>query len=392
MAVVEQVKEFESLAELLEDLDREGITGIDRVRAVENFLMRKSRLRGRPYCASFELTPLCNFDCKMCYIHLTREQMQQEGSMLSTDEWLEIARQAVDAGVTAVDLTGGECLTHPGFCEIYLYLISRGVHVSVLTNGQLITEEHVQMFCQYRPSVVQISLYGSNPEAYMRVTNRDGFQDVMDAVKMLMDAGIRLQMSVTPNRFMQDDAAALLDLLHQLNVDYSIGSTTLPARPETGRDIVDYIMDNDAYIKLCKMETKHRRQLAEKYSLSPAKEYHFRIKGQNTFVGAPCAAGMAHFHINWKGEMCPCIGFHTVTRSVLNNNLEAAWVWIREAMKHYQPPEECKNCEFMAACVGCAAEKSAGIINGPVNPWVCKRQRETLIPGAVLPGTVECEQ
>lgn len=388
----QQVREFESLVELLEDLDREGITGIDRTRNVENFLMRKSRLHGRPYCASFELTPLCNFNCKMCYMHLTKEQMEREGRMLTTEEWLDIARQAVDAGVTAIDLTGGECLTHPGFREIYLYLINRGVHVSVLTNGQLITEEHVRLFRQYKPSVVQISLYGSSPEAYIKVTGRDGFRDVMNAIKRLKEAGIRLKMSITPNRFMQDDAAAMLDLLHDLNVDYTIGSTTLPARPNTGRDIANYIIDNEAFINISKLETKHRKQLAERFSLSPAPQYDFRIKGQENFVGVPCAAGSAHFHINWKGEMNPCIGFHAVAKSVLDEGLEAAWIWIRETMKKYQPPEECRSCKLRMVCVGCVAEKSSGKLSGPVNPWVCKRQRETLIPGAVLPGAAECNQ
>ena len=388
----QQVKVLGSLAELLDDLDREGIKGIDRARTVENFLMRKARLHGRPYCASFELTPLCNFNCKMCYMHLTKEQMEHEGRILTTEEWLDIARQAVDAGVTAIDLTGGECLTHPGFKEIYLYLINRGVHVSVLTNGQLITEAHVQLFRQYKPSVVQISLYGSSPEGYINVTGRDGFQDVMRAVALLKENGIRLKLSVTPNRFMQNDAASMLDLLHKLNVDYTIGSTTLTARPETGRDITNYIIDNEAYINISKLETKYRRQLAEKVGMKTVKQYNFRIKGQETFEGAPCAAGAAHFHINWKGEMNPCIGFHAVSKSVLDEGLEAAWVWIRETMKRYQPPEECRKCEFNAVCVGCAAEKSAGKLSGSVNPWVCKRQRETLIPEAVLPGAVECDQ
>lgn len=392
IAVEQEVKEFETLSELLEDLDKEGITGVQKRRHMENFLMRKSRLHGRPYCATLELTPLCNFDCKMCYMHLSKEQMKREGRMLTTDEWLNIARQAVDAGVTAIDLTGGECLTHPGFKEVYLYLINRGVHVCVLTNGQLITDEHIQMFTKYRPSVVQISLYGSNPEAYVRVTGRDGFQDVMEAIQRLKAAGVRLKLSVTPNRFMQDDAAAMLDLLHEINVDYTIGSTTLPARPETGREIENYIIDNEAYINISKLETEYRKRLANMLALETVRSYNFRIKGQESFVGAPCAAGAAHFHINWKGEMNPCIGFHTVSKSVLDNGLEAAWIWIRERMKQYQPPEECKSCEFNMVCIGCAAEKSAGKLNGPVNPWVCKRQRETLIPGAVLPGAVECDR
>lgn len=379
-ALNQEIREFESLTEVLEDLDREGITGVQKRRIMENFLMRKSRLHGRPYCASFELTPLCNFDCKMCYLHLTKVQMQRQGRVLTTEEWLDIARQAVDSGVTSVDLTGGECLTHPGFREIYLYLVKRGVHVSVLTNGQLITEDLVRMFVEYKPSVVQISLYGSCSEAYVKVTGREAFQDVMNAIDMLKAAKVRVKLSVTPNRFMQDDAADLLDLLHEINVDYSIGSTTLPARPETGRELADYIIDNQAYVEICKLETMYRTELAKKLSLSAEKSFEFRIKGQDTFSGPPCASGSANFHINWKGEMMPCIAFHTVSKSVFDSGLEDAWVWIREKMKQYSIPSECMECDLKDACIGCPAEKTAGVLNGPVNRWVCKRLRASVIP------------
>ena len=376
----QEIKVFGTLTELLEDLEREGIKGIERRRYIENFLMRKSRLHGRPYCASFELTPLCNFDCKMCYMHLTKEQMEKEGRILTTEEWLDIVRQAVDAGVQNVDLTGGECLTHPGFKEIYLYLVSRGVHVAVLTNGQLIDEGHIALFKKYPPSVVQISLYGSCSEAYKKVTGRDAFNDVVRAIRRLKKAGIRIKLAVTPNRFMQDDAKNLLDLLHSFNVDYSIGATTLPARPETGREIENYIIDNRAYIEISKLETRYRTMLAKEKELAPSKEYIFRIKGQETFRGVPCASGAANFHINWKGEMTPCIAYHTVSKSVRNGSLEDAWIWIRETMRRYREPEECKDCELKDGCVGCCAEKTAGVLNGSINPWVCKRQKETLIP------------
>lgn len=375
-----QIKEFDSLIDLLDDLDREGITGVQKRRQMEQFLLRKARLQGRPYCASFELTPLCNFDCKMCYMHLTKEQAEREGKILTTAQWLDIVRQAVDAGVTNVDITGGECLTHPGFPEIYAYLVSRGVHVSVLTNGQLINEKILQLFRQYPPAVVQISLYGSSPEAYKRVTGRDAFADVMGSIAKLKEAGIEVSLSLTPNRFMQEDVEGLLDLLHSLNLRYRIGSQTLPARPETGRDIDDYIVDNETYIRISKQETAYRKKMAELHNLPEEKEYIFRIKGQEKITGAPCASGSGNLHINWKGELTPCVAFHSVSRSVLEYSLEEAWQWVRDTMKAHQPPAECLDCEYRDACLGCPAEKTSGILNGPLNRRVCKRFAELRIP------------
>lgn len=393
--MAQEIKEFENLSELLSDLDREGITGIEKRRIAANFLLRKSRLHGRPYSASFELTPLCNFDCKMCYVHLTKAQMEKERPILTTEEWLDIARQSVDAGVNCIDITGGECLTHPGFCELYLYLINRGVQVSVLTNGSLITEKHIKLFAQYKPVSVQISLYGSSPDAYIKVTGHDHFRDVINAVEQLKRARIHVTLSVMPNRFMQEDSEALLNLLHRINVDYTIGSTTIPARGETGRKIADYIIDNDAYIAICKQEMQYRKQLAE--SLSPQllpeaamKPYQYRIKGQESFTGAPCAAGAANFHINWKGEMQPCIGFQAVKHPVLNCGIEEAWAYIRETMNSYRPPAECASCELRDVCLGCVAEKTGGILNGALNSWVCKRMHASFKTDCTLHESGEC--
>jgi len=371
--LAQDIKVFGSLSELIEALEIEGIKGLDRIRHIENFLMRKSRLHGRPYCASFELTPLCNFDCKMCYMHLTEAQLEKQGRILTTEEWLDIARQAVDAGVANVDLTGGECLTHPGFEDIYRYLAGRGVRVAVLTNGQLLNEHHIELFKKYPPAGVQISLYGSCPEAYRRVTGRDAFRHVINAIELLKAAGIRIRLSVTPNKYMQDDAESLLDLIYSLNVDYSIGRSTLPARPETGREIKDYIVDNEAFIRMCRYDDQCHTARIDKSGIKPSERYEFMIKGQESFEGVPCSAGAATFHINWKGEMAPCVAYFTVTRSVLNYSLEEAWIWIRDTMKQYREPDECRDCAWHNDCQGCCAEKSAGVLNGPVNPWVCKR-------------------
>ena len=43
--------------------------------SLERYLDHKARQTGTPLTGQFELTPLCNFDCKMCYSHLTAEQL-----------------------------------------------------------------------------------------------------------------------------------------------------------------------------------------------------------------------------------------------------------------------------------------------------------------------------
>ena len=68
-----------------------------------------------PFSLTLEMTPLCNFNCPMCYVHLSRAEMEKRGKPLSAAQWLEITRQFAEMGLVAVNLSGGEPLTRPDF-------------------------------------------------------------------------------------------------------------------------------------------------------------------------------------------------------------------------------------------------------------------------------------
>lgn len=109
-----------SLLMLLKQLDEQGITDHRRYQMVRRFLSFQAREKAIPISGSFELTPLCNLDCKMCYVHLHKNQMQG-AELLSTEQWKGLMKEAIDAGMMYARLTGGECLTYPGFKGRCLY-------------------------------------------------------------------------------------------------------------------------------------------------------------------------------------------------------------------------------------------------------------------------------
>ncbi|MFR2769413.1 MAG: radical SAM protein [Thomasclavelia sp.] len=79
-----------------------------------------------PISGTFELTPRCNFNCKMCYVHLLEKDIPKYGKELSAKKWIDIAKQAKEAGTTWLCITGGEPLLHPEFEEIYTQLSKMG--------------------------------------------------------------------------------------------------------------------------------------------------------------------------------------------------------------------------------------------------------------------------
>ena len=391
MVVEHQIKAFDNLIDLLEDLDREGISGYHRQEIYKRYLNLRARMHGQVYSGGFELTPLCNFDCKMCYVHLTKGQMEREANLLTVQQWISIMGQAVDAGMMHADLTGGECLTYPGFKDVYLYLRSRGVEVSVLTNGQLITEEMADFFAHYPPSVIQITVYGSDEDAYEAVTGRRAFGDVKAAIERLKRRNIRLLLAVTPNRYMQEDTHALMEFLRSLDVRYGIGTGSLPARPDTGRNLESYAPETALYVKLHLDEQRYLRGLED--SPAPVRPYVDYIPTDfHTESKIPCSSGLCAFHINWKGEMSPCIPFHSINRSVLERGFEDCWNWIKAQMRSYEPPKECSDCANRLVCAACPAERTSGVLGGSLNKAVCERYEQYVRAGILqIPQDDKCK-
>ena len=87
---------------------------------LEERLVLSATQKRIPLGGAFELLPLCNMNCQMCFLRLTPEEMKQQGRLRSADEWLELAAQAKEAGMLFLLLTGGEPFLYPEFSKYNL--------------------------------------------------------------------------------------------------------------------------------------------------------------------------------------------------------------------------------------------------------------------------------
>ena len=193
--MAEPLKGHEFLARLKSQGDRRA----EYFDTLYTQLDRKARREGVPLNGQFELTPLCNFDCRMCYTHLTSEQMHGK-PLLTVAQWKQIIDEAYAAGMIRANLTGGECLTYPGFEELYLYLHSLGCEIRVLTNGALLNEEWISFFRAHPLIMIQVSLYGGDEDTYERVTGQRMFSRVAENIRRVIGAELPVTLALTPNR------------------------------------------------------------------------------------------------------------------------------------------------------------------------------------------------
>lgn len=367
-----------NLAELLAKLDAENIHDYRRYREVRKFFDFKAREKYVPVSATFELTPLCNLDCKMCYVHLNREQLNG-ASLLTTEQWKDLMRQSVEAGVMFASLTGGECLTYPGFKELYLYLFSMGIQVSILSNGILMNDDIIELFKKYPPALIQITLYGASEDGYEKVTGHRVFSKVVGNLKKLKEANIPFRIAVTPNEFM-DDGVETIHFLAEMGFEFIVNSGIMSPREETGREVHDANLDTYIEISRAWREVKGG-ELSPECDEESLPSFGGNGENSDANIGVKCGAGRSTFSISWKGEMKPCNLFPCEPQYPLEVGVKKAWEGITEIAKNFRNPSECEGCKYYYSCKHCAAEHATGAPIGQANPAVCEWTKRMIREG-----------
>lgn len=335
-----------------------------------NYLLTKAARTATPFSGSFELTPRCNFDCKMCYIHLTKGEQNTRGSELSADTWLSIGEEAVKNGMLMLLLTGGEPLLRPDFREIYLGLKKMGLLISINTNGSLIDDDMLAFFKANPPYRFNISLYGSSPETYERLCgNASGFNKTLHALKNLKEFGVNAKINLSITQYNEADVESIFAIGDEIGLRVQASSYMFPPL----RKSHDLIGCGNRFTCEKSAEMKFKLDLIRRDDssfMSYAKALHDGVKQideDDECLDVPtveevtptehirCRAGKCTFWITWDGRMLPCGMMETPSVSVLELGFKEAWNRTHEATKNIFMPSQCTSCDMRYACDVCAA-------------------------------------
>ena len=342
----------ESIFDFLDEMRESGIPEEIVSRKVNFFLQKKARQTDTPYRGHFELTPLCNLNCKMCYVHLNIDQMNGRRLLLA-NEWADLIKQSIDAGMIKATLSGGECLTYPWFDEVFLLLKSRSIITTVLTNAVLLDNEKIRFFQKHLPGKIQISLYGSSDNAYEKVTGKRVFSTVLNNIIAAKEANLPIKISITPSRYMLDDFEDIIKLINEINVPFAINIGLMTPRPGTGRDTVEHDISVDDYIEIIKYNRVLQNKNPEPTVVASRPDI---TDFEYVNKGLKCGAGRSTFSINWFGVMNPCTQMSSIAANPLEKGFLSSWKLINEEVKVYPRFTACANCTYNSVCDFCAAE------------------------------------
>ena len=340
---------------------------------ISTYLHNKGARLGIPVSGSFELTRKCNFNCKMCYVHCTDTSGDKE---LSTEEWLQTAENAKKEGMLFLLLTGGEPLLRPDFEKLYTEFSKMGFMISINTNGSMFSERIFELFSEYPPARVNISLYGGNEETYENLCENKKFGVVLSNIKRLKAMGIAVRFNCVFNRYNVEDTREIYKIAAENNLIVKPTSYMYPslrAKGETG--------DNEARLSaeeaakntiLCRRLTFSEDQLREKakelMSLYPP-ECDPDAEGE----GMRCRAGKSSFWLTFDGRMMPCGMMNEPSVSLKEHSFSEAWQLIRSKTEEIRLPKECLSCSHRSVCNVCAAmcATETGSFSGKPE-YVCK--------------------
>ena len=183
----------------------------DHLRYGEGHKAPKSSTGRRPIVV-WNITRTCNLRCVHCYADSDRMSYAGE---LSLDECKGVIDDLADFGIPGLLLSGGEPMVHPHFWDIAEYATSKGLRLTLSTNGTLIDPAKAARLKQLEFAYVGISLdgIGAVHDAFRRTEG--AFAKAVAAFRNLKAVNQKTGLRFTLTKHNVQHLEQVLDLIEQ---------------------------------------------------------------------------------------------------------------------------------------------------------------------------------
>lgn len=158
-----------------------------------------------------EVTQKCPLNC----LHCSSEANISKSVELTSEQVIQIVKDAKKLGVREITLSGGEPLLWPPLCEVISFCEEVNVPVVVYTTGNPLFDSTSLLGSLTKAGLksVVVSLYGASPEIHDSITRvHESFDRTLFAIKNMISEGIRVGIhfvAMSPNWKEFSDVAEL---------------------------------------------------------------------------------------------------------------------------------------------------------------------------------------
>ncbi|MCI5699103.1 MAG: radical SAM protein [Lachnospiraceae bacterium] len=350
---------------------------MDKKNTMQNVLPEMPRRIPRE--GTFELTVRCNLHCKMCmFRHDDRENPELTAKELTAEQWIDLARQAAEAGTLQLLITGGEPMLRPDFCEIWEGIYKIGFVMELYTNATLVTPKIMETLQKYPPHMIGVTIYGASPETYDRVCgNSKAFLQMLNGTRQLMTLPSEMRFRSTLIR----DSYADGDLIDRLvKSEFGESYSVMQACP-----INKAVRGGCAEVESCRIPPELDMQMKAKRVRETVRQIvgdrfdpkNLRIVRKNNSIMSEdeqktrltlfgCQAGMSQYTITYEGKLLACQMIGVFYTDALQEGVQNAWERYPYEVHIPYGKGKCGSCEYIDTCQSCYGSRYAetGDFNG----------------------------
>ncbi len=297
-----------------------------------------------PTSACFELTPRCNFRCRMCYVTESAEELASDFANtgkreLTTAEWIRLAEQAIDAGTLELILTGGDPITRPDFKELYTAISEMGFWIHLYTNLSNMTDDVLALLEERPPMLVRGTLYGASEETYEKVCRVKGaYGKVIHGIESVQRLGIPLQVVATGIRENEKELPAMYELAASYGMELVHTNHIMNSVRNHNQDSI-----------LTSRVTFNELSEEEKSKVDVPK--HKPFNSPYDLCGTYKNGG---YWVHWDGTMSICshipMDYHP-----LESSIESCFYQMHEDIEKLAASRPCSGCSKNEYCRACPA-------------------------------------
>lgn len=164
-----------------------------------------------------ELTYRCPLHCVFCYNPLNYAHNKAE---LTTDQWIDVMRQARQLGAAQLGFSGGEPLLRDDLENLIGEARRLGYYTNLITSGIGMTEARIAKMKENGLDHIQLSFQDSTKEMNDFLSHTKTFDLKNRIAKLIKKYDYPMVMNVVLHRYNLDHVGRIIEMAHEMGVEY----------------------------------------------------------------------------------------------------------------------------------------------------------------------------
>jgi radical SAM protein with 4Fe4S-binding SPASM domain len=326
----------------------------------------------RPFIANLEVTSQCNLACTFCSAQLAKFRRDD----LPTDLILQVIARIAEDGVRSIFLTGGEPLLRQDIPLIIRECVSRGMDVSLSTNGTEASSELAASLAAAGLEELQVSIHAPD-STHDRLVGCTGALDRgLAGLQNLVGAGLVVTVAAVATRANYPRLPRLAERVARLGAKHFRVLRLMPHSPEMLRQVVPHRQMQALVKRLARIGQGSAGLSVDVHAPPGFLDPLSHDPGEYAILHPlchTCTAGKLSMGIMSNGDCVPCLELKDpefACGNTLRDSLTTIWDARPMSLLRRATPDrycgKCGKCELRWTCYSarCVAHHLRGDILG----------------------------